>query len=312
MISIEKPVLDVLYALQQIAPTYISGGYLRDKLIGIPPNDVDILTAMSIEDVRAVFPQLQGTESGLAFGVGRFSRGGFQFEITAREGVAIEELIAQKDFVMNSLYHDGKNLHDLFGACKDIKQKIIRPLDDPLHHAKARPEMYLRAIRLSAQVGFELEETLHKFLKANPQIFYESHESRIQQEGYRIMRAAYPLYAFELLHEFGFIADFKKECTKDWDKNRTLPPLDDKLYIRLLLFSEYTGLDYIHHFIDTFHLTKQLKEQMHHLVPYLHQDQIPQKPNTLNKVILLKRLQYEKEPQKFHVFLEQIKNSRSK
>lgn len=310
IIEIEKVILSVLEKMQEVAPTYLTGGYLRDKLIGMPPNDVDILTNMSIEQVKELFPMLQGTETGLEFGVGRFSKGGFQFEITCREDKTIEELIKEKDYVLNSLYHDGNTLVDLYGACEDIQQKVIRALQDPKEHAKEHPQAYLRAIRLSAQLGFNLEDKLFTFLQEHKHIFYDNNESRIQQEGYRMMRAAYPLYAFELLAQLGFVTELKLNATKPWQKHVTLPPLEDKLYLRLLLLSQYTGIQYIHHFIEVFHLTKHLKEQMHYLMPYVDSDNIPTHPRTLHKVILLKRIQYENEPEKFKAFLEKVKASK--
>lgn len=297
----------MLYIMQRTAPSYVTGGYLRDKLLGITPHDIDILTTMSIEEVKKLFPFLQGTETGLHFGVGRFSKGGFQFEITSREHTTIEELVAKKDFVLNSLYHDGTTLYDPYGAYEDIQRKIIRSLDDPKEHFKENPQGYLRAIRLTAQLGFSLDEELFTFLAQHREIFYENHESRIQQEGYRIMRSNYPLYAYELLHELGFVEYFQHNASKNWDKTFSPPPLEDKLYMRLVLLSQYTGVDYLHHFIDVFHLTKHLKEQMHYLLPYVTSDDVPLKPSALHKVILLKRIQYEHEPEKFKTFLKKVK-----
>lgn len=311
MIELDKSVLQVLEKMQTIAPSFVSGGYLRDKIIGIMPNDIDILTEMTIDEVKTLFPNLQGTERGLEFGVGRFSKGSFQFEITSISGSKIEEVTSHKDFVLNSLYHDGKTLFDPYHAVEDIKTKVIRSLDDPNRHFMTNPQAYLRAIRFTGQLGFSLDKNLLSFLKENRHFLHENNESRIQQEGYKIIRSTFPLHAFLTIHELGLVHLPENGTSKPFDSFQTFPVLEDKLSMRLLLMSQYTGIDFIYEFIDYFQMTKQLKEQIHYLLPYLGSDDVPYKPHMLNKVILLKKHQYENEPEKFKQFLDKIRNQKT-
>lgn len=306
LINLEPTIKDVLSKMQLIAPTVVTGGYLRDTIIGIPPNDVDILTEMKIADVQKLFPQLTGTERGLNFGVGRFSLKGIPFEITCLKEQSILEAISEKDFILNSLYHDGKRLIDIYGGVEDIQNKVIRFLEDPKIHFQSSPQAYLRAIRLSANLGFQLDEQLFLFLQENVHIFHDNNDSRIQQEGYKIIRSRFPIYAFELLaqlHLLPYTPTIKKVPLTSY------PDADDKVYMRLLLIAEHASLEYIHAFINLFQLTNNLKEQMHTLLPYLANDKIPSKPLLLNKVITFKRLQYQDNPEKLKVYMDLIRSN---
>lgn len=305
MFEIHPNILKILNKMQQKAPTYISGGYLRDSLIGIKPNDIDLLTEMTIEEVKEIFPQLNYTESGFEIGIGRIKYSGFEFEITSYSGEQLIDVVSKKDFTMNSLLHDGINLIDNFNALDDIKRKKIMSLHEPSKHFSKNPQAYLRAIRFTSQLDFELSENLYNFLKNNKSFYYENNESRIQQEGYKIARTPFPLKAIDYLNKLEFL-----NIDKPFNKTKEIPSLLDKPYMNFLLISEEIGLNPTFEFIDLFGISKQLKEKIHYLYPYIISDDIPNKPYVLNEVMILKKLQYKRNPELFKNFLLKIKNNR--
>lgn len=311
MINLDETILEILYKMKQFAPTYLSAGYLRDKLLDLQPNDIDILTELTMEEVQAIIPNFQGTKKGLVFGVGRFTYRNLQFEVSSIADKTIEETVQQKDFVMNSLYHDGARLFDPFNAYGDIEQGIIRSLQDPQLHFATNPQAYLRAIRFCGQLGFRLDDELKTYLMTNPRIFFENNESRIQQEGYKIIHSRHPLNALQALNDIGLFPSFPIINIPKEILLRTFPFESDKTFLRFLLLSQYTGLEYIYQFIDHFRLTKQLKEQIQHFVPYLSDSQIPTNPHMLNTVILLKKYQHENDPDAFQSFLAAIRKQKN-
>ncbi|MDO8638842.1 MAG: hypothetical protein Q7R43_04660, partial [Candidatus Daviesbacteria bacterium] len=70
----------------------------------------------------------------------------------------IEEDLARRDFTMNSiaLSADGK-IVDPFSGQVDIKNKIIKAVGEPDKRFKEDALRLLRAIRFSAQLGFDIE-----------------------------------------------------------------------------------------------------------------------------------------------------------
>lgn len=297
--------------MQKLAPSYLSGGYLRDQIIGVDSNDIDILTEIPITEVQKLFPKFQSTEKGLEFGVGRFVYNNLHFEVMSYGGQSIEEAILHKDFVMNSMYHDGESLFDPFNAQYDIKNKVIKSLEDPYTHFETNPQAYLRAIRFSGQLGFNLDDKLKGFLIKNTSIFFANNESRIQQEGYKIIQSPYPLNALQLLSELGIFNSFQELSLPNEMLTQQFPYIADKAYIRFLLVSEYTGLEFSYNFIDNFRLAKQLKEKIHRLSPFLYSDTIPTDPKLLNTVILLKRNQYIQNEPAFIAFLNNVRNQKN-
>lgn len=300
---IDEYIVRVLTTLQQHKPSIVVGGYLRDTLCGLSPHDVDIATELSISEVKQLFPSLNGTEKGLAFGVGRFTHHQMMFEISTHEHESVLDSLATRDFTMNSLYFDGQQLHDPFGAKQDIAAKQIRSLEPPAIHFTNKPEAYLRAIRFTGQLGFELSDELILFMHQNKAMFQLSTVNRIQQEGYRILQSDYPLKAFQTLTELKFIPR-----TTTYTASRSIPTLSTKLDIRVAYLASIVGVETMFAFLDLFHLSKRLKEKIHYLIPYFTDDKKVDNPYILNEVVLLKRYQYHHNPDKLKAYLHNLKN----
>lgn len=305
MVEIHPQVLQILTKLQKTGPAYIVGGYLRDQICHFIPNDVDIATELTIDQVKKVFPMLTGTQQGLDFGVGRFALGSMQFEISTYDPGELFNSVFKRDFVINSMYHDGKELFDSYKAQEDIANKIIRSLEGPEIHFANRPQAYLRAIRLASQIGFHLDQKLYDFMNISQFVFHENNANRIQQEGYKILTSMYPFMAFHYLTELGFL-----EREHEFDPHILVSSKIDNINIKVAYFASVIGEKAMITFIELFQLSKKILEKLHMLAPYLYHDTIPEHPFVLNEVILIKRLQYANEPQKMQQFLLSIRGSK--
>lgn len=300
MFELDKDTLRILKTLQNHAPSFLVGGFLRDSFVGIPPSDIDIATEMPISDVKNIFPQLQGTEKGLEFGVGRFTLNGKLYEISTYTEQDFLSSLENRDFVMNSLYYDGDRIYDLYGAKNDLMEKKIRSLEPPDRHFLHHPQAYLRSIRLSSQLCFKIDDDLFSFLQKNPSIFFENTENRIQQEGYKILNNLYPLLAFDYLKKLGFLKNVPeiKEI-----KNQYIPHYSENLPVRLTYFVSLIGKEAVYEFIDLFLLSNKLKEKLHTLIFYLDENNYPKNPLILNEIILLKRYLYRDDKIKIREFM---------
>lgn len=208
---------------------YIVGGCVRDVLMKKVPNDWDITTKALPEQILEVFP---GAKYENAFGtvllpirLGKNEEGNGKgkvedvVEITtyrSEQGysdrrhpdeVRFEKELAKdlerRDFTINALALDPADdkVIDLFGGQKDIKAKVIRAVGEPSDRFKEDALRMLRAVRFSAQLGFEIEtKTQRAIVKLAGSLKFVSKE-RISDELIKILSSDRPAEGIELLHE---------------------------------------------------------------------------------------------------------------
>ena len=65
---------------------------------------------------------------------------------------------ARRDFTINALFYDPSNdeILDYHAGVKDIKDRVLRMIGDPLTRYREDPVRMLRAVRLSAKLGFAI------------------------------------------------------------------------------------------------------------------------------------------------------------
>lgn len=71
---------------------------------------------------------------------------------------SLDEDAWRRDFTINSLYYniDDSSIIDFTGGVKDVQQKLIRMIGDPVTRYKEDPVRMLRAVRFSAKLHFKL------------------------------------------------------------------------------------------------------------------------------------------------------------
>ncbi len=208
---------------------YVVGGFVRDMLLGIPNEDVDIVVegdgtrfadyaAKSFQGVKKVVTHDQFLTASLFF------RDGFRVDVaTARteyyESPAklpqvdistIKKDLYRRDFTINALAvklnpTEFGVLYDFFGGRKDLEEGIIRALhtlsfiDDPTR--------ILRAVRFEQRFGFKIEETTEKLIREAVDGGYLEKVTgmRLRQEIEKILRERQPLKSIKRLAEFDAI-----------------------------------------------------------------------------------------------------------
>lgn len=180
---------------------------MRDLLMNRTPHDFDITTSAHPEQVKRIFASSRDT--GLRHGTVTVVFMGESFEITTwrkdaayidhrhPEGVeftdSLEADLARRDFTINAMaYHPEEGLIDPFGGRADIGNKLIRSVGDPIKRFGEDALRMLRAVRFSAQLGFEVEEhTLEAIKKLGADLAYVSPE-RIRGEIDRMLGSDHP------------------------------------------------------------------------------------------------------------------------
>ncbi|MEO1138772.1 MAG: CCA tRNA nucleotidyltransferase [Pseudomonadota bacterium] len=137
------------------------GGCVRNALMGVPVNDIDIATDARPEIIMNLAEKAghKAVPTGIEHGTVTVIVMGVPFEITTfrndvqtdgRHAVVafsddVESDARRRDFTMNALYarHDGTVI-DPIGGLPDVKERRVRFIDDPEARIK---EDYLRILR---------------------------------------------------------------------------------------------------------------------------------------------------------------------
>lgn len=201
---------------------WIVGGYVRDKLLGRPHLNPDVV----VEDGDALelakrFAHLAGAPPPVTFerfGTAQVALPGRLVEfVTARaesyapesrkpdvRRATLEEDLRRRDFTVNALLMDfDGNVQDLLGARQDLEAKILRTPADPMLTFADDPLRMLRGVRFAADLGFELAPGLVPAMRrlssrlAPPVVSIE----RTADELRRMLASERPKLALELLDE---------------------------------------------------------------------------------------------------------------
>jgi len=195
-------------------PTYLVGGFVRDTLMGLYPNDHDYVVvgstpegmlSLGFKQVGADFPvflNYRGDEYALA----RTERktgsgyGGFDCEW---EGVTLEEDLSRRDLTINSIAKDEEgNLIDPFNGQQDIRDKVLRHTSDAFAEDPVR---VLRVARFLARFGPEWSvapETKSLCIRVWAQDSWHLTKERVFKEMEKALSEPHPHLFFEFLSEF--------------------------------------------------------------------------------------------------------------
>lgn len=186
---------------------YAVGGCVRDALLGRDPQDWDITTNAKPLQVKALFRRT--IDTGLQHGTVTIMLDHTGYEVTTyridgeyedgRHPKAVSftgnlsDDLMRRDFTINAMaYNETEGLVDLFGGREDLEKGVIRCVGEPKERFTEDALRMMRAIRFSAQLGFEIEaHTLEAIRELAPTIQKISAE-RIQTELLKTLTSAHP------------------------------------------------------------------------------------------------------------------------
>lgn len=174
---------------------YIVGGYVRDKILGIESNDIDIITNAKPDELNEIFNKTCSDNYGCII----LPYSGYEFEITTfrkefykdnnRRPYKIEyindlkEDLMRRDFTINSICIDkNEDYIDLLNGINDINNKVICVIGDSDKKIYDDPLRILRAIRFASIYDFGLDDNLvSSIIKYKDRLEYISFD-RIKDE----------------------------------------------------------------------------------------------------------------------------------
>ena len=191
----DKIVLNILKKLENNGySAYIVGGYVRNYLINIKSNDVDICTNALPKDVIRIF-KLDNKDS---YGSVNIKTKRLNIDITTYRKESdynshypnntiyiddIKEDLKRRDFTMNAILMDSRSkIIDYYGGIEDIKKGIIKCIGDTSKKLTEDPLRILRAIRLSIIYDFKLSEEIKDFINNNSSLISKISYYRRKEE----------------------------------------------------------------------------------------------------------------------------------
>jgi tRNA nucleotidyltransferase (CCA-adding enzyme) len=207
--------------------TYLVGGAVRDRLLGLEPGDNDHVVvgstpeemlARGFKPVGRDFPVFLHPQTGEEYALARTERksgrGYRGFVVDADPSVSLEEDLGRRDFTINAIAQgeDG-NLVDPLGGARDIEQRLLRHagtafVEDPLR--------ILRAARFMARfsaLGFRVAPetmTLMRDMVGEGELA-ELVPERVWQELARALRTSTPSAFLRTLRDCGALVQVLPE-----------------------------------------------------------------------------------------------------
>lgn len=186
---------------------YAVGGCVRDSVLGREPDDWDITTSASPYQIKELFPRT--VDTGIQHGTVTvmLDKDGYEVTTYRIDGVYedgrhprevtftpdLKEDLKRRDFTMNAMAYNGKTgLIDIFDGRKDMENRIIRCVGDPEERFREDALRMMRAVRFSAQLGYEIEATTETAITHLAENLKKISAERIQVELLKLLCAPYP------------------------------------------------------------------------------------------------------------------------
>jgi putative nucleotidyltransferase with HDIG domain len=213
--------ISIVARLQQRGYTsFFAGGCVRDALRGVPPKDIDIVTAAEPEIVQGLFSRT--IPVGAQFGVVRVLEQGFEFEVATfrADGKYIDgrrpesvvfstpkEDAERRDFTVNGMFFDPVTgeVIDYVGGQEDLARKLIRAIGRPAERFREDRLRLLRAVRFATTLQFDLEPATWEALRQQAAEITVVSAERIRDELNKILADANRVTGLDRLESSGLL-----------------------------------------------------------------------------------------------------------
>jgi len=238
--QLPKEVKEVISKLEKAGfEAYAVGGCVRDLLLGKEPEDWDVATSATPEEIQKLFADnfyenafftvtvltSSKKESLKEVEVTTF-RADFEYADRRRPGKVeyaktLEEDLSRRDFTINAiaLKQKGKELEviDPFDGQGDLKAKVIGAVGNPKERFKEDALRMMRAVRFVSTLGFQIEETTRKSITEDASLLNEISVERVRDELVKLVMAENAKEAMETLRELGLLQYILPELQEGWD-----------------------------------------------------------------------------------------------
>lgn len=217
-IELPKDVRHIINVLMENGyEAYAVGGCVRDSILGRTPGDWDITTSALPMQVKALFRRT--VDTGIQHGTVTVMLGKNGYEVTtyridgkyedSRHPKSVEftfnlvEDLKRRDFTINAMaYNDEHGIVDAFDGMGDLKRRIIRCVGKAHDRFDEDALRILRAVRFSAQLGFDIEDDTAKAARELAPTLAKISRERIHTELNKLLLSDNPDY-FSVVYDLG-------------------------------------------------------------------------------------------------------------
>ena len=204
---------------------YLVGGCVRDLIIGREPKDWDITTNANPEEIQKLFeetfyendygtvgvvtksddPRLKVVEVTPYRVEGKYSNARHPDEV--KFSTSLSDDLKRRDFTINAIAYDPSTeaLVDEHGGLADLKAKRIATVGDPQERFEEDALRMLRAIRISAELGFVIEQKTAEGIAAEAAQLAKISRERVRDELVRILMSPTPMQALYVAQKLGVL-----------------------------------------------------------------------------------------------------------
>ena len=240
--NVPKEVLMTLAVLQGASfEAFLVGGCVRDLIMGRKPNDFDITTNATPEEIIALFPK---TFYENTYGtVGVVTCGEDDLPVCSDESVKIVEVtpyrlettysdnrhpdtvmwsknieddLKRRDFTCNAIAYNPitGELVDPFYGQRDIENKVIRAVGDPDLRFNEDALRLMRAIRFMSQLDFDIDSVTRESIEKNAHLLKNISRERVRDEFVKLVMTDFPMRGLVLMKETGILEDVVPELLR--------------------------------------------------------------------------------------------------
>lgn len=233
--SISKEISAVSTKLREKGfEAYLVGGCVRDLIIGVEPKDWDITTNATPDQIQGLFPDSFYENEYGTVGVKTGSdnprlsivevtpyRTESEYSDKRRPdtvafGTSLLEDLARRDFTINAIALDESKgqIIDPYEGVKDIKDKIVRAVGDPIERLNEDALRMLRAVRFVAELGFGIDGSTASAISENNKHLGHISRERVRDELIRILNSSEPMNALVLAQKLGILEFISPELIR--------------------------------------------------------------------------------------------------
>ncbi len=233
---IPNEIVEIVEKLEKAGfEAFLVGGCTRDLLLGKTPKDWDITTNATPEEIIPLFDKTFYENSYGTVGVVNETTDDERLKIVevtpyrlesfysdhrhpdeVRFSKSIEDDLKRRDFTINAIavsLSNGaiKDIVDLFGGLKDIKDKTVRAVGDADERFKEDALRMIRAVRLATELGFTINIDTNKAILSDSKLLKEISIERIRDEFVKILMSKSPKLGIEMLDSLNLLVYISPE-----------------------------------------------------------------------------------------------------
>ena len=202
---------------------YFAGGSVRDLLMGKQPQDYDIATSATPDEIEKIIDEMNlesktipiGKQFGVILGIVNghtFEIATFRSDSSGSDGrrpdavifTSAKEDAVRRDFTINGLFYDPikKKVIDYVEGQKDIHDKIIRFIGEPHERLKEDHLRLLRAVRFKNNFDFTYDSATKEALQELSHLVKNVSMERAHQEMTKMLLHPHRAHSMRELIDF--------------------------------------------------------------------------------------------------------------